>query len=111
MERRNRKNAAPKTNAAPTTKMIECHSAIRNPTVREKRLTRAKNIAYTTQGVDEFAGEVFVDLVAQAAHQHVDDVCLRIETVVPQTLQQEGLRKRFSFVSHQLLQQRELARL
>ena len=51
-----------------------------------------------------------IDLLAQPAHQHVDDVGLRVEVVFPDVRQDHRLRDDLAGVAHQVLEQRELAR-
>ena len=51
-----------------------------------------------------------VDLLAQPEHEHVDDVGLRIEAVIPDVRQDHRLRHHPAGVAHQVFEQRELAR-
>jgi hypothetical protein len=51
-----------------------------------------------------------VDLLAQPAHQHVNDVGLRIEAVFPHVRQNHRLRHDAAGVANQVFEQRELPR-
>src|SRR3569832_1690965 len=62
----------------------------------------AEDISHPAQGVDQLRREAAVDLVAQAAHQHVDDVRLGIERVVPDVLQVHRLAQHAFGVAKEL---------
>src|SRR5215831_47831 len=103
--------ASPNSARHPTTKNDEDQTVRRKPTVRVVRLRRSNDISDSTDGVDHLVGEVDVDLRAQARHQHLDDVGLRVEVEVPDVLEDHRLRYRPPCVAHQILEQRELAGL
>src|SRR5262245_38396391 len=92
---------------APTTKSVAYHSTRRRPNAGD-RLT--KDIPYASNRLQHLRRERFVDLFAQPAHQHVNDVRLRIEGVVPDMGENHGLGHNLPSVSHQVLEKRELAR-
>src|SRR4051794_15219449 len=90
-------------------KSPECSSVRRNPIVLEIRLRCAENITDAAQRMDQLHIEILVHLVPQPADQDVDHICLRIEGVIPELLEQIGLGKRLPCVAHQMLEQRKLA--
>src|SRR5215510_16418205 len=99
---------------APMTNSAEYHSARRSPKTRARNGWRigsgSEDITDAADGVQQLLRERFVDLVAQSAHQHVDDVGLRIEAVVPDVRQDHRLRDDAAGVAHQVFEQREFAR-
>ena len=52
-----------------------------------------------------------IHLAAQAVHEHIHDIGLRIEAVVEDVFQNHGLGDRAIGVAHQVFEQGELARL
>src|SRR5579871_4914996 len=70
----------------------------------------AEDIPHSPDRVQQLLLEPLVDLLPQTADQHVDDVRLRIEVVVPHVRQDHRLRYDLAGVPHQILEQRELAR-
>ena len=69
------------------------------------------HVSRAADGVDQRVLEALVDLGAQAADMHVDDIGLRVEMIVPDVLQQHGARHHLAGVLHQIFEQAELARL
>src|SRR5688500_445149 len=80
-----------------------------NVSVRAQRSRSFKGIANSSRGLDERV--VGIDLAAQAMHEHIDDVRLRIEAVIPNVLQDHRLGYDAARVAHQVFEQRELSRL
>src|SRR5581483_6895801 len=76
-----------------------------------KRLSRAKGIADSPEGMDHLDRKITIDLAAQAVDQDVDDVGLGIEVIIPDMLQDHRLRDGSAGVSHQIVEQGELFRL
>src|SRR5260370_21847154 len=80
----------------------------RTPTLR-RRSSRPEDITNSSDGVDHRAA--LVDLAAQAMDEDIDDVCLRIEAVVEDVLENHGLGHRAIAVAHQIFEQSKFARL
>src|SRR5687767_1571978 len=93
---------------AAKTKSVAYHVARRRPNTAG--LALFEDIPDAPDGSQELAIERPIELLAQAAHQHVDNVGLRIEAVVPHVRQDHRLRDDFADVAHEVLEQRELAR-
>src|SRR5829696_1171007 len=72
--------------------------------------TLSEDITDAPDRAQELVVERPIDLFAQTAHQHVDDVGLRIEGVVPYVRQDHRLGDDLGRIAHQVLEQRELAR-
>src|SRR5437016_4966181 len=70
----------------------------------------AEDIADSAHGVQQLGLERLVDLLAQPADEHVDDVRLRIEVVLPHVREDHRLRDDTAGVAHQVFEERELAR-
>src|ERR1044071_2260352 len=92
-----------------TTNSVAYHSARRSPNAPVDVLS-TEDITDAPHGVQQLALERLVDLVAQTAHQHVDDVGLRIECVLPDVRQDHRLGDDATGVAHQVFEQAELAR-
>ena len=73
--------------------------------------TTVETVTGAPNGVQQRPLEPFVDLRAQAADVHVDDVRLRIEVIVPDALEQHRARHDLTDVTQQELEQLKLARL
>src|SRR5215203_2735310 len=93
--------------AAPTNS-VAYHVARRSPKTTGRSLF--EDIADAPDRSQELVVERPIDLLAQAAHQHVDDVGLWIEGVVPDVRQDHRLRDNLARISHQVPEERELAR-
>src|SRR5688572_18906656 len=74
--------------------------------VRAQRLRSFKNISNSSRGVDERA--VGVHLAAQAVDQDIDHISLRIETIVPDVLEDHGLGNDPAGVAHEIFQKGKL---
>src|SRR2546423_3031149 len=70
----------------------------------------ADDITHASHRMEQLLVEAPIDLLAQAAHEHVDDVGLGIEAVIPHVRQDHRLRDDLAHIAHQILEQRELAR-
>src|SRR3979411_731932 len=92
---------------APDTNSTAYHSAMRSPNARANWLWGSKDITDAADGVQQLRLERPVDLVAQPAHEHIDDVGLRIEVVVPDLRQNHCARNDMAGVAHQVFEQRE----
>src|SRR4051794_36643950 len=106
---------------APRTNSVAYQSAIRSPNPPrsvgpertrngESKGSDTEDVPHAANRLQQLALERAIDLLAQAAHQHVDDVGLRVEVVFPHVRQDHRLRDDLSGVAHQVLEQRELAR-
>src|SRR5437867_3008207 len=73
------------------------------------RLSRSKDISDSPDRVQ--LRLVWIHFGAQAVDEHVHDVGLRIETVVPHMFQDHGFGHRPTRMAHQILEQGKLARL
>src|SRR5688572_14152934 len=80
-----------------------------NVSVRAQRSRSFKGIANSSCRLDQCV--VGIDLAAQPVNEHVDDVRLRIETVIPNVLQDHRLGDNPARIAHQVFEQGELARL
>src|SRR5262245_26831606 len=89
----------------PTTKRVEYHSVSASG-----RRNLSDDIAHTAYGLQQVLLERSIDLVAESAHQDVDDVGLRIEVVFPYMGQDHRLRHDLARISHQVLEEREFTR-
>src|SRR5687768_10102906 len=87
-----RKYTKMKSTDALTMKIDAYQRFRRNVTVRPTRLRRFKDITHPAHGVNQLLREIFVHLVAQPADQHIHDVGLRIETVIPNVLEDHCFR-------------------
>src|SRR5439155_1468100 len=86
---------------APETNRVAYHNANRRPKVRVNAGTDGpslplfsgpEDIAHASHRVQQLFLERPIDLLAQPAHQHVDDVGLRVEVVLPHVRQDHRLR-------------------
>src|SRR4051812_14115924 len=111
-----RSDCASSTYVSPTiatelaTKTIAYHSARRKPRVWRSRSRHLENIANASNRVDHPGLEALVDLLAKPEHEHVHDIRTRIEAVIPDVRQDHRLRHHPAGISHQIFEQRELAR-
>src|SRR6476469_4788676 len=99
---------------APSTNSVAYHSAMRRPKVPAnaglwRPRSATEHVPDAADRVQQLLLERTIDLLAQAAHEHVDDVGLGIEVVLPHVRQNHRLRNDSSGVAHQVLEQRELA--
>src|SRR6185503_12329924 len=98
--------------AAPTNSVAyhvaRCRPKTTGLTLLESSLL--EDIPDAPDGPDELAIERPIDLFAQAAHEDIDDVGLRIEGVIPDVRKDHRLRDDLAGIAHQVLEQRELAR-
>src|SRR6266849_1168507 len=99
---------------APMTNSVAYHSASRSPKNRGRGpfSTRcsAEDISDASHGVQPLDLERLVDLVTQPADQHVHDVGLRVEVVLPDVREDHGLGDHPADITHEVLEERELAR-
>src|SRR5919199_1157498 len=101
---------------APATNSVAYHSAMRSPNARVKRgrppfsISGSEDIAHAANRVQQLVLERPIDLLAKAAHEHVDDVGLWIEVVLPHVRQDHRLRHDAPGIAHQVLEEREFAR-
>src|SRR5215471_4067443 len=93
------------------TKKAEYQTINLNVIVLRMRLRRSKNITDSANGLNHFFREVLVYFVPQPANQHVHDVRLRIETVVPDVFENHGFGNDSTRVAHEVFEQREFSRL
>src|SRR5436190_9139553 len=68
------------------------------------------DIPDTAHRLKQLRVEAAIDLVAQPTHEHVYDVGLRVEAVLPDVRQDHRLGDNLARVAHQVFEQRELAR-
>src|ERR1700704_1740367 len=97
---------------APEMNKVAYHNARRRPNVREKRgrapFSRTEDISNASDGVQQLLVERPIDLLTQAAHQHIDDVGLWIEVVLPDMGEDHRLGYDVAGVADQELEQGEL---
>src|SRR6201986_4492536 len=81
----------------------------RKVVVRVNSGRRTENETFAAHIMDH--GRLFgpVDLAAQPAHMHVDQIALRYEFVVPDLLEEHGARKQLILAVNDVLEQGELA--
>src|SRR5439155_27025940 len=89
----------------PTTNSVE-YQIVRN----SGRRYLPEGITHASDRLHELSLEGTIDLVAQAAHEDVDDIGLRIEIVFPDVRENHGLRDDLAGITHQIFEQRELTR-
>src|SRR5215467_731486 len=95
----------------PRTNSVAYQTPSRSPyTGRRVSRSGADDIPHTPHGVQQLLLEAAIDLLAQPAHEHVDDVRLRIEVVVPDVRQDHRLRDDLVDVPQEVFEQRELPR-
>src|SRR5262245_976710 len=82
-----------------------------NPVVCRRRSRDFKHIPHAPDGVNELHWKVPVHLRTHTTHQHVDDVCLGIEMVIPDMLEDHRFRDDTPSVAHEIFEQRQLAGL
>src|SRR5689334_6347612 len=80
----------------------------RTPTFRRKS-SRPEDITNSSDGVDHRAS--FINFAAKTVDEDIDDIGLRIETVVEDVLENHGLGDRPGGMAHQIFEQRKFARL
>src|SRR5688572_21476311 len=91
--------------------MIAYHRLRRKLKLRPRVLSRLKRIPYSTDRMDHFAGEVFVHLGPQPAHEDVHDIGLRIKAVIPDVFEDHGFRHHSASVAHQVFEERKFTGL
>ena len=100
--------------AAPSTSSMATANAAVSRSRIGTRLRRppvpAEPVAQPADRLDRLQAERPVDLLAQVADVHLDDVRALLEAEVPGRLEQLHLRQHMAGVAHEGLQQRELAR-
>ena len=89
----------------PTTNSVAYHSAMRRPNA-----LRTEHVTHAADRVNELLFEWAIDLLAQPADQHVDDVGLGIEVLLPDMREDHRLRHDAACVAHQVFEERKLAR-
>src|ERR1700730_11016972 len=98
----NRRTYTAKT---PATKSVQ-----RKVTVRTKSGRGTEDKSHAADAVDHRRFMLGIDLVAQPAHMHVDEVGLRDEFVFPHLFEQHGTRQRLVLAAHHILEQAEFPR-
>src|SRR6187200_1633428 len=88
----------------------ECQSVSRTLSRRRADLRRPKNITDAAHGMNQLNRKVSIDVIAQAANEHINQVGWRDELVVPQSIDQLILGQRPSCVADQQFEQGKLAR-
>src|SRR5258708_38838766 len=89
----------------PTTNSVEYQS------VRASgRRYLTDDIADTAHCLQQLFFERPIDAIAQATHEDVDDISLRVEVVLPHVRKDHRLRDHFARVPHQVLEQGKFAR-
>src|SRR3954452_17102497 len=92
----------------PATNSVAYQSAMRSP--KKSGRLGSEDISHAADRMQQPLLERPVDFFAQAADQHVDDVGLRIEVVLPDVRQDHRLRDHLAGVAHQIFEEREFAR-
>src|SRR3954471_16488707 len=102
------------TASDPRMNSVAYQRAIRRPNVRDdsgrRSLSTSKDITDAPHGVQQLPLERSIDFFAQPADQHIHNIRLRIEAVVPHVRQDHRLRHDAARISHQVFEQCELAR-
>src|SRR4030081_729485 len=93
-----------------TAKRPATKSVPRNVTVRTKSGRGTENESHAADAMDHRRLVLIVDLVAQPAHMHVDEVGLWDEFVFPYLFEQHGARQRLVLAAHHILEQAEFSR-
>src|SRR6185295_7405121 len=88
----------------PATKSVEYHS-VRN----SGRGYLPEDITHAANRLQQLFLERPIDLVAQAADEHVNNIGLRIEVVLPDVRENHRFGDDLPGIAHQKLEQRELA--
>src|SRR5215470_7401557 len=78
--------------------------ASRNATLPSSLAIGADHVADAAHRMQQRWREVLVDLLPQATDLHVNSVCLRIEVIVPDRLEQHGARNHLSPMANQVLE-------
>src|SRR5271155_1385689 len=89
--------------------MVAYQRFSRKPNVRPSRSIRFEDIADSPDCVDQLPAPV--NFVPEPADEHVHDIRLRIEAVVPDVFENHGLGHDAPGVAHEIFQKRELAGL
>src|SRR3954451_19499883 len=92
---------------APATNSVAYQSARRRP---KNSGLRPEDISDASHRLQQLLLERPIDLFAQPADEHVDDVGLRIEVVFPDVRQDHRLRYDLAGVANQIFEQHDLAR-
>src|SRR3954453_16791115 len=85
------------------------HRLSLTPIFRRSGSSRPENIPNSSDGVNHQL--LFTDLAPQAMHEHIDDIGLRIETVIKYVFEDHVLCAGPIWVAHQVFEQCEFARL
>ena len=83
---------------------------VRQPPVESRPSACLEDVADAANRMKQLGLEVAIDLLAQARHEHVDDVGAGVEVVAPDVRQDHRLGQHAPWIAHQVLEQRELAR-
>src|SRR6516162_7671340 len=96
---------------APRTKSVAYHSPTRSPKEREKSKTgmSPQHVTNTPDRVKKLLRVRSIDFVPQPAHQHIDEVGLGIEAVLPYAREDHRLRDDFASVPHEVFEQGKLS--
>src|SRR5436190_9972761 len=90
---------------------MDAYQRLRRKLKREKRISRLQDVSDAADGVQQLLWELFVDFIAQAEDEHVDNIRLGIEAVVPDVLENHGFGDDAPGVAHQEFEEREFAGL
>src|ERR1700689_1608599 len=105
------KNNSPKRMAALTSNNAAKPSLSRNVKLRASCSTGFKTIADSANRLNKFDRKILVHLPAQPVDQHIHDIGLRIETVIPKLFQNHCFGYRATWMAQKQFQQREFAGL
>src|SRR5271165_2287431 len=95
---------------APTARKASVANIIRWKEVLWSSLFSTNTVSAAANCSDQGRFRVFVDFLAQAAQLYVKDLCLRLELVFPDSLEEHGTRHDLTRMAHQELKQPELTR-
>src|SRR5688572_3891570 len=104
MEVARRKYVAPNRATELRTKMKMYQRLSLTPKL-ETQLRSFEDITNSAEGVEHLLRKLLVDFGAQAMHEHIDYVRLRVEAVVPHVLQNHRFRDHAARMPHQVLKQ------
>ena len=91
-----------------TIKIDEYQTVNRKPIVFRVRSRDFENIAHASNRVNPLGFRIFVHLVPQSADQDINHVRLGIETISPDTFQDQRLRNDLPGILHQILEKVKL---
>src|SRR5437762_6484059 len=87
------------------------HALRRKVKLCVRRSSGLEDITHSANGLDDFHRKILVHLRAQPVNENIDDVGLRIETVIPDVFKDHRFRDHSSRIPQQQFEQGEFAGL